>query len=125
MRATQAYHEVTARTLGPQTMEWIDQLASRFGDERVAQAILDDSASGKPLGQLLGRVRDRLAREDAVRRPRPAPVELSGQDVLAVVRGEAELPGGDFIWDSRDLTADEYGEVLAFGPLRRGEAARV
>lgn len=118
MKATRAYHEVTARTVGTQTLEWITDLVNRFGDERVADAIMDDGRNGAPVGKMLGRVRDRLAREDATKRPPRLPVEIDSATLMTIVRGEVQAPDGPWIYDAGKLTSAEYDEALAWATRR-------
>lgn len=118
MKATRAYHEVTARTVGTQTLEWITDLVNRFGDDRVAEAIMDDGRNGAPVGKMLGRVRDRLAREDATKRPPRMPVEVDTWTLLAIVRGEVEAPAGPWIYDASRLGESDYALVLAWSERR-------
>lgn len=121
MRSTQAWHEATAKPITPKVMDWLNDLSERFGDERVAAKITEVAASEKS-DNLIGRVRDSLARQDAMRRTRPAPAELDRKQLLAIVRGETERPEGPFTWDTRDLSAAEYGEVLLWsGRSHRAE----
>jgi hypothetical protein len=121
MRSTQAWHEVTAKPITPKVMDWLNDLSERFGDERVAAKVLEVAGTGK-LDNLIGRVRDALAKEAALHRSRPAPIEVGREQLLRIVRGEEERPEGAFTWDTWDLTSDEYGEVLAWSSRRKGLA---
>lgn len=111
MKATQAYDQVTGgRPLSPKVHEWISDLVERFGDEAVAVAIEGEGATGK-FDKLLYRVRDRLASQQ---QRSVAPTEISGQDMLAIVRGGRVEPDPPYVWDTRGLTSAEYNEILAW-----------
>lgn len=114
MKATQAFDRVTGgRPLSTKTHEWIADLADRFGDDATAAAIEAEGPTGS-LDKLLGRVRDRLAKEQLRAEGRKAPTEITGQDMLAIVRGEREEPDPPYVWDPRGLTGAEYHEILAW-----------
>ena len=113
MRSTAAFDKVTGgRPLSAKTHEWIADLAERFGDEATAAAIEAEGPGGS-FDKLLGRVRDRLAKQQ-LREERRAPTEISGQDMLAIVRGAQVEPDPPYVWDSRGLTSEEYHEILAW-----------
>jgi len=110
MKATETFDQVTGgRPLTGKVYEWINDLVERFGDEAVAVAMEAEAKTGK-LDRLLSRVRDRLASQVE----RRAPTEISGQDMLAIVRGERGEPDPPYVWDTRGLTAEEYHEILAW-----------
>lgn len=117
--SSRAYNEVTARPVTAKITEFITDLLEHFqDDERIAEAIRAEGTKGE-YGRLLGRVRDRLAREDAIAIRRAMPqVHLEGAALLAVVRGEAEAPSPPFTYEARGLSRDEYTEVLAWATKR-------
>lgn len=117
--SSRAFNEVTARPVTTKVGEFIADLLEHFqDDERVAEAIRAEGPKGE-YGRLLGRVRDRLAREDAIEERRRVPqVHLEGVELLAVVRGQASPPDPPFTFDSRGLKPDEYGEVIAWSTKR-------
>ena len=113
MKATQAFDQVTGgRPLSAKLYEWITDLAERFGDDAVAEAIEVEGPAGS-FDKLLGRVRDRLAKQAQHRRGE-APAELSGRDMLAIARGDMAEPERPYTYDTRDLTLEEYGQLLAW-----------
>jgi hypothetical protein len=119
MKSTQAFDRVTGgRPLSAKTHEWIADLADRFGDETTAAAIEAEGPGGS-FDKLLGRVRDRLAKQQLIER-RGEPTQLTGQQVLAIARGEASEPEPPYVVDTRDLTKVEYAEVLAWRDRRPG-----
>jgi hypothetical protein len=113
MKATQTFDRVTGgRPLSGKAHEWIADLVDRFGDEETAAAIAAEGPTGS-FDKLLGRVRDRLAKQ-ALGRTGHAPLELTGQQMLAVARGEQPEPEPPYTWDARDLTMAEYHELLGW-----------
>ncbi|MBV9484595.1 MAG: hypothetical protein JO246_00905 [Frankiaceae bacterium] len=111
MKATQAYDQVTGgRPLSPKVHEWISDLVDRFGDDAVSVAIEGEAAAGK-FDKLLYRVRDRLA---AQQQRVSAPTEITGRQMLAIVRGAEQEPDPPYVWDPRGLTGAEYQEILAW-----------
>lgn len=111
MKATEAFDRVTGgRRLSGRTYEWISDLVDRFGDEAVA-ATLDVEAPAGPFDKLLYRVRDRLAKAAIAREA--APTELTGRQVLAIARGELAEPERPYVYDTRDLSREEYAELVA------------
>ena len=116
MSAMPAYTRVTARAITPDVMGWIAELVERFGEDRVIAAIHAEATVGK-FERLLGRVRDRLAREEANRTQ--APVEVSRDELMLIVRGQSRPPAGPWIYDSRDLSNAEYEELLTWADERR------
>ncbi len=110
MKATETFDRVTGgRPITGKVYEWINDLVGRFGDEAVAVAMDAEAPAGK-LDRLLSRVRDRLASQIE----RRAPAEISGRDMLAIVRGERTEPDPPYCWDTRGLTGAEYHEILAW-----------
>lgn len=113
MKATAAFDKVTGgRPLSTKTHEWIADLANRFGDDATAAAIEAEGPAGS-FDKLLGRVRDRLAKQQ-LREERRAPTEISGQDMLAIVRGQRDEPDPPYVWDTRGLGSEEYHEIMAW-----------
>ena len=119
MKAVMTYGQVTARPISVKVHEWIAELADRFGDDETSAAIVAEAAVDKPMASLLGRVRDRLA-QGAARRGAAHPEFVERDDFLAIVRGQVDPPGGPWIYETRDLTADEYGEVIRWSGRRMG-----
>jgi len=113
--STQAFDRVTGgRRITPQTMDWIEDLIARFGDDNVAVAIDVEGEKGA-FDKLLGRVRDRLAKTAAAAaRANVASLRtLTGHDLLAIARGEADEPPRPHIADTAHLSIAEYRELLA------------
>lgn len=121
MRATQTWHEITARSISPGTHNFINDLVERFGDERVSTTLRQLASSGD-VDKLLERARKVLATEDA--RRTVLPVEVDRDALLAIVRGALAPPDGPWMFDSRGLTNDEYTEVLAHSTKRLDRIAR-
>ena len=112
MKATQVYAEVTMRPIGPKILEWISELAGTFGDDTVADTIREIGATDCPPDKIMGKVRDRLAKGRATHAASRAPTAMTGRQFLACIRGEAEWPDFPITYDVRDLTQDEYTEVV-------------
>lgn len=121
--SSRTWNEVTARPITPGVTRFIEDLLEHFeNDERIADAIRAEGTKGN-YGHLLSRVRDRLAREDAIADRRAMPqVEISGPELMAVVRGETAPPEPPFTYESRGLSRAEYSLVLAWAGRRRGLA---
>lgn len=112
--AAQAYWRATLRQITPRVAEWLEELVEACGEEAVVEAIEAEASRGDH-ARLLGRVRERLAREqphlEGWRR-------IDRDELLAVARGEQPLVGR--VWfDTRDLSSAEYDEVLAWTAARR------
>lgn len=119
MRATATYAHVTARTLGPKTIDWIAELVEEFGDDQVSVVMSDVAAGGCPPDKLLGRVRDVLAKDRAMRSA-PPKAHYSGRTILGIARGEYGLPQPPYTFDAQGLTDVEYSEVLAWRMRQAG-----
>ena len=115
MRATKVYAETTARGISVKTLEWISELVERFGDDEVAEAITAEGPRGEMKG-LIGRVRDRLAKEAIRSTVRPTPRELTRDELLAWVRFDQAPSSFPVIYDSGriGLSVEEYTEVVAW-----------
>jgi hypothetical protein len=117
MKATQTYDRVTGgRPLSVKVHEWIADLVTRFGDDEVAAALEAEApglAEKGKLSNLLYAVRDRLAKAQH-RHELRAPTEISGQEMLAICRGQRTEPDPPYVWDTRGLTGPEYREILAW-----------
>ena len=127
MRATKVYAETTARGISVKTLEWISELVERFGDDEVAEAITAEGPRGEMKG-LIGRVRDRLAKEAIRTASRPTPPELSHDELMAWVRDQWSPQAFPVIYDpgSIGLTVEEYTEVVAWSVRgRRPKPAEV
>jgi hypothetical protein len=110
----QAYWRATLRQITPRVAEWLEELVGACGEDAVVAAIEAEAARGDH-ARLLGRVRERLARE----RPHPEGWRrIDRAELLAIARGEQPLVGR--VWfDTADLSAAEYDEVLAWTAARR------
>lgn len=112
--AAQAYWRATLRQITPRVSDWLDELVEACGEDAVVAAIEAEAPRGDH-ARLLGRVRERLAREQ----PRPEWWRrIDRAELLAIVRGEQPLVGR--VWfDTADLSRAEYDEVLAWAAARR------
>jgi hypothetical protein len=115
MRATKVYAETTARGISVKTLEWISELVERFGDDEVAEAITAEGPRGEMKG-LIGRVRDRLAKEAIQSMRRPTPPELTKEQLVAWVRFDQAPASFPVTYDPGriGLSVDEYTEVVAW-----------
>jgi hypothetical protein len=122
MRATKVYAEITARGISTKTLEWLTDLVERFGDEEVAGALQVEGPKGDMKG-LIGRARDRLAKEAIRTTARPTPPELTKLELMAWVHGTWCPAAFPVIWDAGrlGLTSDEHAELLAW--TERGRRA--
>ena len=118
MNALRTYGEVTARPITTKAADWLRDMVERWGDDRVCDALEAEAQTGT-LSGVISRARDRLAKEDLVRRASETPLELGPEQLMAVVRGELEPPDRPWIYDTRGLSADEYAELLAWSEVRR------
>lgn len=122
MKATQTYGEATGRSIGPKTLDFIHEIVEfagggEVGDERVAAAIWEEVPAGK-FGLLLGRVRDRIAKQNGERRRRPGPLEIDSVTLMRIVRGEIDEPTGPYAYDAGRLDQAEYTELLTWSVNR-------
>ena len=126
MRATKVYAEITARGISTKTLEWLSDLVERFGDDEVAGALEAEGPKGDMKG-LIGRARDRLAKEAIRTTARPTPPELTKAQLLAWVRSDQVPASFPVTFDPGrlGLAHDEYTEVLLWtGRGRRPDPAK-
>lgn len=105
------YADITGLPVTIKTMEWIQRIVEARGEDRVLAAMEAIAHTGD-LKKFLQRVSDRLASEDARRRPGRIPTELDRDELMALIRGELEEPPRPYIFDTRALTSGEYEELL-------------
>lgn len=121
MTALSTYGVLTGRRITPATIEWIADMAGRWGDDVVEGAIQVEARAGD-LKKLLSRVQDRCAKQ-AIAKLGPVasstmPRELHRDELLAIARGQRRAPDEAFTWWAGELTAEEYGELVASPHLR-------
>jgi hypothetical protein len=119
VKAARTYTSLTGRGLMGNTLTWMQELVSEFGDEEVSEA-LEEHALDVAADKLMGRVRDVLARRRLVE-ARGTPVQLDRTRLLAWVRGTA-TPLFPVIYDlpRLGLTAEEVREVETWALGKHG-----
>ena len=113
MRATEVYAHTTARNVSGKMIDWITELVARFGDEEVCAAIEAEAPRGDMKG-LLGRARDRMARDAVAAGRVRGPIELTRDQLMAWVRGAWEPEKYPVIYDCCGMSDEEYREVMAW-----------
>jgi hypothetical protein len=114
-RAARTYVSVTGRSLLGNTLTWLQELVTEFGDDVVAES-LEEHSLDVPADKLLGKVRDTLARERLIERKMVPHRELSKGELMAWVRGEWVPPEFPVIFDAIRfrLDAGEWNEITAW-----------
>jgi hypothetical protein len=115
MKAARVYVSLTGRSLIGNTLTWLQELVTEFGDDEVSDS-LEEHSLDVPADKLLGKVRDALARERLIERKLVPRRELSKAEFLAWVRDEWSPPEFPVIYDAIKfgLSQDEWNAVTAW-----------
>lgn len=127
MKAARTYVSLTGRSLTGNTLTWMQELVTEFGDDEVSDS-LEEHSLNVPADKLIGKVRDSLARQRLVER-RNTPRELTRAEFMGWVRG-TWLPGEfPVIYDGvtfhlGDAEAGEASNWVARGHRPAGSTPR-
>lgn len=97
MKAARTYVSLTGRSLTGNTLLWMQELVTEFGDDEVSES-LEEHSLDVPADKLIGRVRDALARRRLIER-RSTPRELTRDEFMGWVHGAWLPPEFPVIYD--------------------------